>query len=116
MKRIDKLKKHLKHWQIFLNLQSWDLDIKEVDFKRKDYPQSGDIKVDLRNKSAIVLVSKKETKKDNAIILHELVHLLLWDLDQFAENNIPDKSKDSYFGKLEKTVEDLTQIFLEIDK
>lgn len=116
MKRNDKLKKILKYWQIFLNLQKWNLCIEEIEFKRKDYPQSGDIKVDLKNKSAKILISKEETGKDNFIILHELIHLILWDMDNFAEKKIPLKQKNQYFDKLEKTVANLVKIILEKDK
>lgn len=116
MNRINKLKKQLNYWQRFLNLQSWDLSIKLVDFKRKDYPQSGDIEVDLKNKSAVVLISKKETGKDGTIILHELIHLILWELDHYAEKHIEDSHKDKYFDLLEKTVADLTRILAEKDR
>jgi len=116
MKRNDKLKRILKYWQIFLNLQEWNLKIEECEFKRKDYPQSGDIKVDLKNKSAKILISKEKTGKDKTIILHELVHLILWNLDSFAEKRILKKEKDTYFGELEKTVSTLTKIIIEKDK
>ncbi|MEK7142953.1 MAG: hypothetical protein AAB785_01955 [Patescibacteria group bacterium] len=116
MNRIDKLNQILKYWQQFLNLQQWNLKIKLVDFKRKDYPQTGDIKVDLRNKSATILVSEKETGKDNATILHELIHLILWEFDHLIEESLPKNKKDGYFELLEKTVADLTRIFLEKER
>lgn len=116
MNRLNKLHQQLNYWQQFLNLQQWDLKIELVDFERKDYPQTGDIKVDLRNKSATILVSEKETGKDNAIILHELIHLILWEFDHLIEESLPKNKKDEYFDLLEKTVADLTNIFLQKDK
>ncbi len=116
MKRIELLNKYLKYWQGFLNLKRWNLKIKLVDFKRTDYPQSGDIEVDLKNKSATVLITKEETGRDSAIILHELIHLLLWEYDHFYEKKFVGKEKDEYFDLLEKTVKDLTTIILQIDK
>lgn len=117
MNRAEQLKKYLKYWKILLNLQQWDLSIEEFEFKRKDYPQSEDIKVDLKNKSAKILISKEETGKDKTIILHELIHLILWDLDSYAEKRIKNKDeKNTYFYKLENTVSTLTKIITEKDK
>lgn len=111
MKRIKRLNQYLKHWQKVLNLQDWDLELKLIEFKRADgYPQSGDIKVDSKNKKAIVLITKEETGKDSAVILHELIHLILWDFDHLIEEDLPKNKKDQYFNLLEKTVADLTKI------
>ena len=117
MKRTELLNKYLKYWQRFLNLQQWDLKIKLVDFKRTDYPQSGDIEVDLKNKSANILITQEATGKDNAIILHELIHLLLWKYDQHCAREIPTgEKKNRYFDLLEATVVNLTNILLQKDK
>jgi len=116
MNRLNKLNQSLDYWQRFLNLQKWDLKIKLVDFKRTDYSQSGDIEVDFKNKKATVLITAKETNKDNSIILHELIHLLFWEYDHFVEKFVKSQNKDKYFDLLEKNVADLTRIFLEKDK
>jgi len=110
------LKKHLNYWQRFLNLQQWDLRIKLVDFNRTDYPQSGDIEVDLKNKSATILITKEATGKDNAVVLHELIHLILWEFDHFIGEKVSGNKKNEYFDLLEKTVADLTNILLQKDK
>ena len=108
MKDINLLTKYLNHWQEELNLSDWDLSIRLTDFTRTDYEQTGDIEVDLENKKAVVLIANKETGKAvNRVILHELVHLLLWDLDHYAENQVADKTE--YLTLLEKTVEDITE-------
>ena len=65
MTRLEKLNKYLRHWQRVLNLQQWDLKIKFVNFNRKDYVQSGDIDVDVKNKSATILITKERNNKDN---------------------------------------------------
>jgi len=116
MNRQDQLNEYLKYWQRILNLQKWDLKIKITAFKRTDYNQSGDIEVDLKNKKATILITKEDTGKDSAVILHELIHLLLWEFDQFCEKAIPKNKKDQYFDLLEKTAADLTNIFLQKDK
>ena len=114
--RIEKINKYLRYWQIFLNLQAWKLNIKFKLFDRTDYPQSGDIAVDNKNKKATIYLSKQETGKDNSIILHELLHLILWKYDHFAEKFIDNKNKDEYFIILEKTIADLELIIYKKDK
>ena len=108
----------LKKWQKNLLLDKWKLSLEIVDFKRKDYKQSGDIKVDLKNKSAIVLLTKNPFLNEEEVLVHELMHLVLWDFDIFCEKIILEKDKPlngqhgKYMDKLEKTVEHLTQIIV----
>lgn len=116
MTRKEKIQQYLRYWQILLNLQSWKLNVELVKFNRPDWPQSGDIKVDLQNKKATILLLEKETGKDSAIILHELMHLIFWEFDHFCEKNIPETKKKEYFNHLERFVADLTNIFLHKDK
>jgi hypothetical protein len=105
----------LKKWQRKLLLDKWKLSLKLVDFERKDYKQSGDIKVDLENKSAVVLLTKNPFLNEEEVLVHELAHLILWDLDIFCEKIILEKNKPlkgqhgKYIDKLEKTVEHLAQ-------
>lgn len=109
MKDIKLLENYLVHWQKVLNLNDWDLKIELTDFNRTDYEQTGDIRVDLQNKKATVLIANKETGKDiDEVILHELVHLLLWDLDHGLESIATNNIK--YLEALEQTVEKLTKI------
>lgn len=108
----------LKKWQKNLLLNNWKLSLEIVDFKRKDYKQSGDIKVDLKKKSAIVLLTNKPFLNEEEVLVHELVHLILWDFDIFCEKIVLEKNKPlkgqhgKYMDKLEKTVEHLTQIVI----
>ena len=113
MERIELLQNYLKSWQKRLNLQKWNLSIKLVKFNRTDFNQSGDIKVDLKDKNATILIAKDKTGKDNAVILHELIHLMLWEFDHFIEEKVPNNKKDEYFDLLEKTVADLTEAIVE---
>ena len=108
----------LKKWQKNLLLDKWRLSLEIVDFRRKDYKQRGDIKVDLKNKSAIVLLTKNPFLNEEEVLVHELMHLVLWDFDIFCEKIILEKNKPlkgqhgKYMDKLEKTVEHLTQIVI----
>ncbi|NMC99021.1 MAG: hypothetical protein GYA62_04805, partial [Bacteroidales bacterium] len=77
---IEKLNLLLKHWQTKLLLNDWDLSIEIVEFKRKDYRQSGDIKVFPEKKKAIILLTNNPFREEESVLVHELVHLVLWDL------------------------------------
>jgi len=119
---IEELNKLLKKWQKNLLLDKWKLSLGMVDFKRKDYKQSGDIKVDLKNKSAIILLSENPFLNEEEVLVHELMHLILWDFDIFCEKVVLGKDKlqknqhEKYMGKLEDTVEHLTQIAIKNKK
>lgn len=108
----------LKKWQKNLFLNDWKLSLEIVDFKRKDHKQSGDIKVDLKKKSAVILLSKDPFLNEEEVLVHELVHLILWDFDIFCEKIVLEKNEPlkgqhgKYMDKLENTVEHLTQIVL----
>lgn len=108
----------LKKWQKNLLLDNWKLSLEIVDFKRKDYKQSGDIKIDLKKKSAIVLLTNDPFLNEEEVLVHELVHLILWDFDIFCEKIVLEKNKPlkgqhgKYMDKLENTVERLTQILI----
>lgn len=116
---LKKLNSLLKLWQKRLLLNSWDLSIKIVEFKRKNYKQSGDIKVYPRKKKAIVLLSNNPFRDEESVLVHELVHLVLWDFDIFCEKLALTKSTvklkgkhGKYMEKLEDTVDHLTKVLL----
>ncbi len=106
----------LKKWQKNLLLDGWKLSLEIVDFKRKDFRQSGDIKVYPRKKSAIILLTDNPYLDEEETIVHELMHLILWDFDIFCEKIVLKNSErlrgehGRYMDKLEDTVEKLTQI------
>lgn len=106
----------LKKWQKDLFLDNWELALEIVDFKRKDFRQSGDIKVYPRKKSAIILLTDNPYLDEEETIVHELMHLILWDFDIFCERIVLENSErlkgkhGRYMDKLEDTVEKLTQI------
>ena len=52
------LEKLLREWQKKLGMEDWKLDLKIVDFKRKNnYRQSGDFVADPANKTASILMT-----------------------------------------------------------
>lgn len=116
---LNKLNSLLIVWQRQLSLGDWNLSIKIVEFNRKDYIQSGDIRVFPEEKKAVVLLTNAPFKDEEYVLVHELVHLILWDLDTFSEKIIlerfPEKlvgKHGKYMDKLENTVDHLTKIFI----
>lgn len=122
-KELDRL---LKMWQKKLNLKDWEMDIKIVDFKRKDYHQSGDFIANKNKKRASILLTVDPflrnqptiAKQEEQTILHELIHIFILELDAFVEKIILKKNKEygvvhiKYLKKLEKIVDGLTLSFL----
>ena len=114
---LSELKNILNQWQSRLLLNNWALGLKIVDFKRTDFRQSGDIKVDGKRKKATILLTCRPFRDEEKVILHELVHLLLWDFDHFCEKLALKHSQprqgdhDKYFGQLEKQVSQLAKIY-----
>jgi len=116
---IKKLNSLLGLWQKRLLLNDWNLSIKIVEFKRKDYKQSGDIKVFPRKKKATILLTNNPFRDEESVLVHELVHLVLWNFDIFSEKLALKNSKTrlrgkhgQYMDKLESTVDHLTKAFL----
>ena len=118
-------KKHLLKWQKILRLQDWQLKIIEVN---KEWRKTGDIKIDMTDRKAIVMINTYNPKQTNleSLIIHELLHLKLWGMDQLIEGFIKmifgeDEQDLKYqfaFTKfmeiLEPTVEDLAKSFTEL--
>ena len=112
----------LAKWQDILRLRDWDIKTEVV---HSEWRKSGDIKIDSEDKKAILLLNE-HPKSDNLeeLIVHELLHLKLWDMDQMIEDLInlvygideKDPKREFAYGRfmrtLESTVEDLTKGYL----
>lgn len=117
------LDKFLRKWQEILRLRDWDIKYEIVN---KEWRKTGDIKIDMDDRKAILMINNYNPKQTNleALIIHELLHLKLWGMDQMIEGLIY-----SVFGKdeqdpklnfaytqfmtlLESTTEDLSKSFL----
>jgi hypothetical protein len=118
-----KLDEYLRKWQKVLRLQDWDILYRIIDV---EWRKSGDIKIDADNKMAVVLINNNAVVSNlEEIIIHELLHLKLWGLDQMIEGYVNmvfglddkdckrDFAMDMFFKELESTVEDLTKGYLE---
>ncbi|MBZ9635202.1 hypothetical protein [Clostridium sp. FP1] len=119
---VSELEGLINKWQIILRLMDWDIKLQIVD---KEWRKSGDIKIDIDDKKAVMLINNnpKSTNLEE-LVVHELLHLKLWGMDQMIEGfingvfgaNEDDIKKDfamnQFFILLESTVEDLTKGFL----
>ena len=115
----------LSKWQKILRLSDWDIKLELV---TKEWRKTGDVKIDLDNKAAIVLINNYDPKQTNieAVIIHELVHIKLWGMDQMIESLLQcvygDDTNDpkhsfaytQFMMLLEATTEDLTKGYVEL--
>ena len=100
----------------------WDVRLEPV--SDPDWPKSGDFKVDCEDKKAILLLNTANPKQENPeeVIVHELLHLKLYPLDQLTESLIESRFEEGsegwnfayrqFFTALEQTVEELSKCFL----
>ena len=112
----------LKKWQKTLRLRDWD--IKHV-LVTEEWRKSGDIKIDRDNQMAALMVHESVPEEQlEEVVVHELLHLRLYGMDQMIEANIdiifgssgsdPKKefAMNTFFIELESTVENLTKALL----
>ena len=117
---INELKRLMNKWQSKLEMNNWDLSLKIVEFRRKNnYRQSGDFIANVKNKKATILMTNNPWRGDEEYTLvHEMLHVLIYDFDKYCENILLKKFKkngkehDKYMDKLEKSVHQLTKIIL----
>jgi predicted metal-dependent hydrolase len=115
------VEKYLSKWQNKLQLRDWNITVKII---RTRWRKSGDIKVDLENRKATLLINHKPKCLNlEEIVVHELLHIKLYGLDQMIEDLIDilygkRKTKkrqfawNQFMSLLETTVEDLTKGYL----
>ena len=72
-------------WQEILRLRDWDI---KLEFVTAQWRKTGDVKIDQDDKKAILLINTCNPKQTNveALIIHELLHIKLWGMDQMIEN------------------------------
>lgn len=120
------IEKYLRKWQEKLRLKDWDIKLQLIN---QEWNKTGDIKIDMTDKKAIVMINNYNPKENNLepVIIHELLHLKLWGMDQMIEQliylvfgkdeNDPkfDFAYTQFMNTLESTVEDLSKSFLTLD-
>ena len=101
---------------------AWDVQLEFVDDPQ--WRKTGDFKIDCDDRNAVLLLNEANPKKENLeeVIVHELLHLKLYPLDQVTESLIVSQFDEGtpawnfayreFFTALEITVEELTKCFL----
>jgi len=110
-------------WIEILRLKNiWDIKLELVD--DENFRKTGDFKVDPDDRKAILMLNATNPKQENMeeVIVHELLHLKLYPLDQLTEGLIdghycPGTAEyntiyTQFMTMLEQTVEELTKCFL----
>ncbi len=101
---------------------AWDVRLELVEDPA--WPKTGDFRIDCDDRKAILLLNAAAPKQENLeeVIVHELMHIKLYPLDQMTESLIlscfeegtsaRDFAYRQFFGALEQTVEELAKCFL----
>ena len=101
---------------------TWDIRLQWVEDPA--WRKTGDFKIDCDDKKAIILLNGVNPKQENMeeVLVHELMHLKLYPLDQVTEALITSNFEENtpgynlayhgFFTTLEQTVEELTKCFL----
>lgn len=116
-KRFDELLKIFK-------FENWNI---KLEFIEKDWKNTGNVKVDVEGKTAIVYLNIFNPKMENLeqVMIHELCHIKLWQLDQYCEsllnstfedeNSVAYKfAYDQFMLHLEQTTEDLARTYISL--
>lgn len=101
---------------------AWDV---KLEFEEDPtWRKTGDFRIDCDDKKAVFLLNAVNPKQENLeeVIVHELMHLKMYPLDQVTESLIVNTFEEGssasnfayqqFFTTLEQTVEELTKCFL----
>ena len=101
---------------------AWDVKLELVE--DPGWRKTGDFKIDCDDRKAILLLNVANPKQENLeeVIIHELMHIKMYPLDQVTESLIINSFEEGtpasnfaylqFFTALEQTVEELTKCFL----
>lgn len=103
-------------------IPDWDVRMEWVE--DPNWRKTGDLKVDCDDKKAVLMLNAANPKQENLeeVIVHELMHLKLYPLDQVTESLILTQFEEGtpaqnfayrqFFHTLECTVEELAKCWL----
>lgn len=101
---------------------AWDVQLEFVEDPA--WRKTGDFKIDCDDRKAILLLNVLNPKQENPeeVIVHELMHIKMYPLDQVTESLIASCFEESstasdfayrqFFTTLEQTVEEMAKCFL----
>lgn len=117
------LQERFAYWCGKLRLTpGWDVRLEWVD--DPGWRKTGDIKIDCDDRKAVLLLNAADPRQENLeeVIVHELMHLKMYPLDQVTESLIVSQFEEGtparsfayrqFFESLEITVEELAKCFL----
>ena len=100
----------------------WDVKLEFVE--DPSWSKTGDFRIDCDDRKAVLQLNAANPKQENLeeVILHELMHIKMYPLDQVTESLIVNTLKEGtpaqdfayqqFFTALEQTVEELAKCFL----
>ena len=119
----EKLNELFEKWCKKLRIvPTWDVKLEFVD--DPEWRKTGDFKIDCDDRKAILLMNTGNPKQENLeeVIVHELMHLKMYPLDQVTESLIMNTFEEGsaasnfayqqFFCALEQTVEEMAKCFL----
>ena len=119
----EKLRERFDYWCGKLRLvPGWEVRLEWVD--DPEWRKTGDFKIDCTDRKAILMLNAANPKQENLeeVMVHELMHLKLYPLDQVTESLITSHFEEGtpawsfayrqFFESLEITVEELAKCFL----
>ncbi len=117
---LDKFEKLLDIFQF----DGWHI---KLEFIEKNWKNTGNVKVDVEDKTAIVYLNIFNPKMENLeqVLIHELCHIKLWKLDQYCESlldsTFDDKNSpaykfayDQFMLHLEQTTEEIARTYTRV--
>ncbi len=123
MLTVDALQALFQKWIDILRLKNqWDIRLELV--RDPAFRKTGDIKIDCDDRKAILMLNVLNPKQENPeeVIVHELMHLKLYPLDQLTEGLIDAHYEEKtptreavytqFMIMLEQTVEELAKCYL----
>ncbi len=112
----------LEKWKPLLSLSDWDIRPVVVEGQ---WRKSGDVKIDESNRMAAVMIRHDlDPVHLQEVVVHELVHIKLWDMDQMLETALNALYGDDqeegrrsfvqgqFMDRLETTTQDITRALL----
>lgn len=115
--------KRFDYWCEKLRIRPhWDIKLEIVN--DPEWKKTGDFKIDPTDRKAVIMLNGINPKNENMdeIIVHELMHIKMYPLDQVCESLITSNFEEDsagwnlayreFFENLEITVEELAKCFL----
>lgn len=119
----EKLNELFEKWCKKLRIvPAWDVKLEFVE--DPEWRKTGDFKIDCDDRKAILLLNASSPKQENLeeVMVHELMHLKMYPLDQVTESLITNTFEEGsaasnfayqqFFCALEQTVEEMAKCFL----